>query len=782
MQAAGSALMAEVRTPWAELRVKEINTLAGFLALEEPWNALVETTDAGPFLRHECIRAWIDNFAPRANLVILTAHADDGTLVAALPLLSERGLVGGLPVRQLVAAANTHSCRFDMIALLASAAGPAFLAYLVDRPGWDVLRIIDVPDGGNAWEMYRAAQSLGLPVGAWEGERSPYLSFPSSYAVLLASKSPLFRANLRRRRRQLERLGTLSVERVTDASMLAERLAEGFALERRGWKGREGTAIAQDENTRAFYAQFARDAARHGHLALFFLRLDGRPIAFHYGLVDRGIYYVPKLAYDESLPGCSPGLVLLEEAIKDGIARGLRGYDFLGAEAEWKNKWSSSVRPNHWLFIFRDSAMGRLARRSKFDWLPAARRVYLNQARRPAQTTMPALFVPAFPTIRPEDLLRPGGESIKTQYPFNVVSARYFYFARNAIFQAVKDLGLDGGEVLVPAYHHGVEIEALIEAGARVKFYSVGRRFEVDLHEVEGMIGPETKALYLTHFLGFPGPVREMKALAMKHGLPLIEDCALSLFSADGDLPLGVTGDAAIFCLYKVLAVPDGGVLIYPRHPEGRTAAPDIDPRPPPPLASSVAVLASSVLRNVALRGGKPGRALRRWTLRLGKRALRASNVEPVLAGTQHFNRAHARLGPSRLTEHLLRVQDVPRIVSRRRRNYLYLLEALRDVSTPLFDTLPAGIAPLCYPLLVEDNRRFMEQLVDRGIEAVDFWREGHPACDVSRFPDVARLRRSVVEIPCHQDLTLETLASMVVTIRQVLGARPHLVAGTTVS
>ena len=52
---------------------------------------------------------------------------------------------------------------------------------------------------------------------------------------------------------------------------------------------------------------------------------------------------------------------------------------------------------------------------------------------------------------------------------------------------------------------------------------------------------------------------------------------------------------------------------------------------------------------------------------------------EPVLAGTQHFNHSHRHLGPSRLTERLLRVQDVPEIVSRRRRNYLFLLERLES-------------------------------------------------------------------------------------------------------
>jgi hypothetical protein len=296
----------------------------------------------------------------------------------------------------------------------------------------------------------------------------------------------------------------------------------------------------------------------------------------------------------------------------------------------------------------------------------------------------------------------------------------------------------------------------------------------VDLDEIESLIGRRTRALYVTHFLGFPGPVREMAALARRHGLPLIEDCALALFSADGDLPLGVTGDASIFCLYKVLAVPDGGVLLYQNGAFGlgterkdRTVV--ASRRRPPPFTSSLAAAISSTLRNVALRGGRSGRGLRRLVLRLGRLGMKASKIEPVLAGTQHFSRDHAQMGMSPFTHHFLGAQDVALIVARRRRNYSILLAQLSEVSPPLFEALPAGVAPLCYPMLVQDNRAFASALVSRGIEGVDFWREGHPSCDAGGFPDVARLRRSLVEIPCHQDIDEPTLARMITAIREVL-------------
>ncbi|HEY0095735.1 MAG TPA: DegT/DnrJ/EryC1/StrS family aminotransferase, partial [Archangium sp.] len=169
------------------------------------------------------------------------------------------------------------------------------------------------------------------------------------------------------------------------------------------------------------------------------------------------------------------------------------------------------------------------------------------------------LFVPALPTLWPGMLF--GRRHPSGFMPFSASNVRWFYFARNAVWTTVKMLGLDKGEVLMPAYHHGVEVEAVVDAGATPRFYRVGSRWDVDLEDVERKIGPKTKALYLIHYAGFPGPVDEMRRIADKHGLPLIEDCALSLLSADGSVPLGTTGDIGIFCLYKTLPMPHGGAL-----------------------------------------------------------------------------------------------------------------------------------------------------------------------------------------------------------------------------
>jgi len=376
--------------------------------------------------------------------------------------------------------------------------------------------------------------------------------------------------------------------------------------------------------------------------------------------------------------------------------------------------------------------------------------------------TQAKLFVPALPTLWPSMLLsqhEPGAF-----LPFSAPNVRYFYFARNAVWLTVKMLGLDKGEVLVPAYHHGVEVEALVDAGATPRFYRVGARWDVDVEDVERRIGPKTKALYLIHYAGFPGPAEAMRQLADKHGLPLIEDCALSLLSADGGVPLGSTGDVGIFCLYKTLPLPHGGALTI-NGPRSYSL-----PEPPlPPLASTLSHTVSALLQNLELRGGAVGRGVRRLVRSLGHGVVKAADIERVATGTQHFNRQHVDLGMSPLTRRIAQAQDLEGIVERRRRNYFFLLGRLRDVSPPLFNQLPPGVSPLFYPLVVRDKAEVMARLHARGIESIDFWRHFHPACDASAFPEVANLRRSIVEIPCHQDLTPEVMAEVADAVRGAL-------------
>jgi CelD/BcsL family acetyltransferase involved in cellulose biosynthesis len=356
----------------ASAQVVEITDLASFASMKNEWDDLVARTRDEVFYRHDFLRIWLSNFSAGAQARILTAR-NQGRLVAALPLVEERTTLYGVPIRQVVSASNAHSCRFDLIAEDPPEAAALFFRHLTANRTWDVLKILDVPDGGGAWHFLDAARATGLPVGTWESLRSPFVPLPTSVDDYQAKLQTKFKANLRRRRKKLEEKGAVTFERVTAGPDLEAKLEEGFALEQSGWKGKRGTAMAQDNKTRGFYTELARSMSYQDKLVLYFLRVNGRAVAFHYALVHGQRYLLLKPGYDEALKECSPGQLLVEEVIKDCIARGYTEFDFLGPDMVWKRDWTDNVRPHTWFFLFADTTLGRALCKAKFQWLPAAK-------------------------------------------------------------------------------------------------------------------------------------------------------------------------------------------------------------------------------------------------------------------------------------------------------------------------------------------------------------------------------------------------------------------------
>jgi len=375
-----------------------------------------------------------------------------------------------------------------------------------------------------------------------------------------------------------------------------------------------------------------------------------------------------------------------------------------------------------------------------------------------------ARLIPDTPTLYPTMLLdRPMPQRLP---PFGGGDVHWTFLARNAILEACRLLELGDGEVLMPAYHHGVEVEAVVASGARPVFYQVDAHWQVDLADLEQRIGPDTRALYLIHYAGFPGPIARMRQIANEHGLCLIEDCALSLLSSDGIADLGTRGDVSIFCLYKTLPVPNGGALKFnkPRHGE-------IMPVRAPPLATVLSLTLSSLLLNLEMRAGAVGSLLRTGIRRLARSVVNATQVERVPVGTMHFNPDHSDLGISPLALSIAGSQPMDRIVATRRRNFLVLLDRFRTLAPPLFDRLSPGVCPLFYPLWVNDKPAMLERLTRRGIRAVDFWGDYHPDCDPAEFPEAMRARRHILEIPCHQDLSPATMTWIADEVEQALRA-----------
>lgn len=375
------------------------------------------------------------------------------------------------------------------------------------------------------------------------------------------------------------------------------------------------------------------------------------------------------------------------------------------------------------------------------------------------------LFIPSLPTLDPT-LLAPSLEPARPPlYPLDRLgtpSAQLFYLARAGVHHTIKHwLAGTPGVVVMPAYHHGVEVEAVRAAGARVVFYRVDRDMQIDLDDLRKKAqGPDVRAVYVTHFVGFAQPIAEARAIAHARGVPLFEDCALALFSRTPDgTPLGTFGDASCFCLYKTLPVPHGGLLVAPSVPVADVAT--------PPLLSTLHHTAGLALAHLELHSSGVGRAIRQ-AARSASHATVDKAVATVKTGTMHLSPSELGLGASRIVQRLLARFDDEMVVVRRRRNFQRLARALDGVLEVVGAPLPAGCCPLFVPVRIRDRdkREVMQKLHAVGIDAIDFWGTGE--CD-DDFADVAALRREILELPCHQSLDDDAIDLVAHAVKQVV-------------
>jgi dTDP-4-amino-4,6-dideoxygalactose transaminase len=301
----------------------------------------------------------------------------------------------------------------------------------------------------------------------------------------------------------------------------------------------------------------------------------------------------------------------------------------------------------------------------------------------------------------------------------------------------------------MPGYHHGVELQTLIARGLTVRCYRVDERMRMDLDDVRAKLRPSTRALYVTHFLGYPQPIGEAKRIAENAGIPLIEDCALSLFSAaeDGG-PLGRVGDFSIFCLYKSLPVPQGGAIAVNR---ADLALPP-EPREPDPISTSSYVL-NRLLDELMTSGIPASWRMAHVARAIARVAKRATGATIVPIDTEEFDPAMMDVGTREITRRIVRYTDAASMVATRRANFLLLEERLDSAVRRVLPPLPDGACPLSFPIFVRDKEEAERRFRDRGIETINMWSRHHPASPAGSFPEVDFLRRHVLELPIHQGL-----------------------------
>ncbi|BAL75483.1 DegT/DnrJ/EryC1/StrS family aminotransferase [Bradyrhizobium cosmicum] len=137
----------------------------------------------------------------------------------------------------------------------------------------------------------------------------------------------------------------------------------------------------------------------------------------------------------------------------------------------------------------------------------------------------------------------------------------------DALYLAMAALKVKPGDEVITTAHSWISTSAMItHAGATVVFCDTdGETFTIDPAAIEAAITPRTVGIIPVHLYGQPADMDAIMAIARRHGLWVVEDCAQAHLARYKDQPVGTFGAAATYSFYpgkNLGAFGDAGAVV----------------------------------------------------------------------------------------------------------------------------------------------------------------------------------------------------------------------------
>jgi dTDP-4-amino-4,6-dideoxygalactose transaminase len=137
----------------------------------------------------------------------------------------------------------------------------------------------------------------------------------------------------------------------------------------------------------------------------------------------------------------------------------------------------------------------------------------------------------------------------------------------DALYIAMTALGVSAGDEVITTAHSWIATsETITQAGGRVVFCDTDRdTFTIDVSRLESLVTPRTVGIIPVHLAGQPADMDAILAIASRHGLWVVEDCAQAHLAQYKGRQVGTFGVAATYSFYpgkNLGAMGDAGAIV----------------------------------------------------------------------------------------------------------------------------------------------------------------------------------------------------------------------------
>lgn len=121
-----------------------------------------------------------------------------------------------------------------------------------------------------------------------------------------------------------------------------------------------------------------------------------------------------------------------------------------------------------------------------------------------------------------------------------------------------------GDEVIIPDFTFVATANAVFLSGAKPILADIDESLNISIDSIKKKITSKTKAIIPVHFGGLSCNIREIKKIAKRNNLKIIEDCAHAFGTYDNKKHVGTFGETGCFSFYptKNITTIEGGMII----------------------------------------------------------------------------------------------------------------------------------------------------------------------------------------------------------------------------
>lgn len=340
------------------MEMKLINNLNDLEYYENDWAKLLKSSEYRMIFQTFLWNKKIVESFNRENQMKIFCFTKNDELVAIAPL---RKTVRNLKVAKYdVITFLTHNradCQDFVGTNYLKEALQMLVGYLLSNDiSWNLIYLRNIPATSKTSGVLTALlDDNNISYLVRDGISCPTVPIVSPFDDYAATLKKKMLSNLRRCENRLREQGKVEIQKYDGEVDIKFITDEFISLHMKRWSVTSTPSKFNRKLHRAYYLSLFQELYDNDQLELFYLKFEGKVIAFHFGSKFNNHVLSHTPCFDPEFSKFSPSKILLFYVLKDAFERGCSEFNFLAGAEEYKSEWAKNVEKTNSIYIFRNS-------------------------------------------------------------------------------------------------------------------------------------------------------------------------------------------------------------------------------------------------------------------------------------------------------------------------------------------------------------------------------------------------------------------------------------------